>query len=89
MTNPLQPQITPLASARKKIRKTGTPVIMLEKRERYELTLYIETLEAQIVRLQAENERQREEVHWLKMTPDQQNADSANYISPGNWGGYT
>ena len=55
MTNPLQPQITPLASARKKIRKTGTPVIMLEKRDRYELTLYIETLEAQIVRLQKNN----------------------------------
>ena len=55
MTNPLPTQITPLESARKKIRKTGTPVIMLEKRERYELTLYIETLEAQIVRLQKNN----------------------------------
>ena len=30
-----------------------------------------------------------EEIRWLKMTPDQQNADSANYTSPGNWGGYT
>ncbi len=59
MTNPLQAQITPLESALKKIQKIGTPVVMLEKRERFELTLHIETLEAQIARLQKQNSELR------------------------------
>ena len=54
--------------------------------ESNELRDFITELVHEIERLQTENIALNDECDMLQ---DIANADSANYITPGNWGGYT
>ena len=62
------------------------PAVSLYAGESDELRDFITELVHEIERLQTENIALNDECDMLQ---DIANADSANYITPGNWGGYT
>lgn len=68
-----------LEAALEKLQDDAWKMAHLEPRHR-------EALLNELQRLRIENELLRAENHTLA---NELNANSANYISPGNWGGYT